>query len=1140
MAGDLAQLVVHELRAFLRPLTLVAQADDPVLAAQRFVRACGWSTTGPVDPAPIVDLVAGLEEAFAVFDGDLVPDSLPEALDRIDAIAELVTAARSIGESLATTAIPGPVSAAAVASFGADVVAHLLDIWLRGKGPLLDIATVLGIVERVDAPATEGGALTRPAGGRLHLRLDLLPGLLAAPTEHLAARFAPDGWDQPEGAVATNLLLRSLVGRLVRSLGGRWAADPDLLRRPDEIAERGRHAVVALPLPAAAEGSAGAFEVELELLSAADRTAAGASGPAVQVTPHGTFASHGEVGDWSFDATASLVVGGAAPAALPALTIGAGGVETVPGVAARVELAAQHPLDLVVGTGGTGLTLGDVQLAVFGTVDGGVANTGFSVVAAGSSVGISTADLGSVVSSIVQFDASLPFDLGLEWSRAGGLRLAGSASLELLLSSGFDVGIVALGDIRLAFALGEQCTILVTVDVATSIGPVDLALHGIGLAVTLHLDGVRLGVELVPPTRLVVTITSEAVNGGGFLEIDPETGRYAGGLALDILGFGIGAVVVVDTEVPGDPDGFALFASLGLTFPTPIPIGFGFTLLGVGGLLALDRTMDVDALAGALRTGAADSILFPDDLLHDADAVLAGLDQWFPAQPSTTVVGPVVKIGWGNPTLITAQLGVVIAVPDLIIALLGSVEILLPSPEAPLLTLRMDILGAVDVPAATVIVAASLHDSNLLGIFELSGDMGFYACLAAQPLFVLSIGGYHPQFDPPGALPSWLLDLRRTQAAVPLGDTVDVVLTSYVAVTSNTFQFGGRFRIEARLEVAFTTYTAEGWFGVNVLLVLKPFTIVARATAGVSISAGDKELLGVDLTARVEGPQPWYATGRASFTFFGFDVEFSFDVGTQPGGEPREQHDVAADVVAALSATAAWEAAEPTDPWARGVVMADERPEGLWVRPDQVVELRQSIAPLNRTMTAYGELVPEAPIVVADGVTIAGSAVPSPEWLDDWFAPAQFDRLDDTARLSSPSFELMTAGVRSGADGIGISTRPDAECTAVSRAPEESVFPDASGHVVVSDHVSGVRPAAGPAATRTVGGERITVLPTTYTVVRTVDGVRAAGVGPSLTYAEAVATVAARPAHRRSLCRVAPAHAAVAVASPSHPTHRSG
>jgi hypothetical protein len=434
------------------------------------------------------------------------------------------------------------------------------------------------------------------------------------------------------------------------------------------------------------------------------------------------------------------------------------------------------------------------------------------------------------------------------------------------------------------------------------------------------------------------------------------------------------------------------------------------------------------------------------------------------------------------------------------------------------------------VPAGIVIVTASLHDSNLLGIFELSGDMGFYLALAGQPLFVLSVGGYHPQFDPPGALPAWLLDLRRTRAAIELGENVEIVLTSYVAVTSNTLQFGGKFRLEASVKVLLTTYSAEGWFGINVLLVLKPFKIVAGATAGVSISAGDKEMLGVDLTARLEGPEPWYATGRATFTFFGFDVEFGFEIGDRAGGEPREIHDVASDVVTALGAPGAWHTTEPGDTWASGVVMSDERPTGLWVRPDQLVEVRQSVAPLNRTMTAYGEFTPALERIEAEGVTLAGDAVAAPEWVDDWFAPAQFDRLDDSERLSSPSYEPMTAGVRFGDDGVGITSDLVGECASVSRAPEESIFPDRESKP--SGHVCTARPAAAASTTRSLANDRLAVLTTTYTVVRVADGARAdgvlgeAGAGPTLAYADACAVVSGQPVAKRSRLRVAPSHAA--------------
>lgn len=731
--------------------------------------------------------------------------------------------------------------------------------------------------------------------------------------------------------------------------------------------------------------------------------------------------------------------------------------------------------------------------------------------------------------------ASVTVDAGLIWRHGESLRFSAGNDLTLDLPLGLTLGPVEIERVTVAVELGDPIACALTADVGATLGPLAFGVKGIGVAAELvPVDGTPacLLVRFTAPTRIDVSITSEVVTGSGFLLIDPDAGRYAGGLAIDVFGFGISAIVIVDTELPGGHDGFALFGSLGLTFPTPIPLGLGFTLIGVGGVLALNRMLDVDALAEGMRTGASDAILFPEDIEHDADLILAGLDDWFPAADGSTVFGPALVIGWGSPTLVTAQLGVIITLPDLVIALLGSVEVLLPTQDDPVLTLRMDVIGAVDVAASTVIVAASLHDSNLLGVLELSGDMGFYSRLSDQPLFLLSIGGYHPRFQPPGGLPSWLLDLRRTTAAIDLGSNVEVVLTSYVAITSNSVQFGGRFSIVASVEVLLTTYTAEGWFSVDLLLVLRPFKLVARATAGVAVSAGDKELFGVDLRARLEGPQPWFATGRASFTFFGIDVDFGFDVGAQPGGEAREIHDVARDVIDALSLPEAWEAVDGDDAWGGGVVTADTLPEGLWARPDQLVQARQSVAPLNRTITAFGEFAPAADRIDVSAVTLGGAAVDVPGWLDDWFAPAQFDRLGNTDRLSAPSYELMTAGVRFGADAIDIGADPDADCTAVSQEPETSVFPDAA--TALSGHVSPALPAAAASVVRGVAGPRVTVAPTTYTVVRRADGLRAenvladAGAGSSLRYTEAVGVVAGRPAAQRARLKVAPSHAAVA------------
>lgn len=238
------------------------------------------------------------------------------------------------------------------------------------------------------------------------------------------------------------------------------------------------------------------------------------------------------------------------------------------------------------------------------------------------------------------------------------------------------------------------------------------------------------------------------------------------------------------------------------------------------------------------------------------------------------------------------------------------------------------------------------------------------------------------------------------------------------------------------------------------------------------------------------------------------------------------------DVADAFRIDGSTSAVESGDAWGAGVVVKDRLPEGLWIRPDQSIQMRQSIAPLNRTITAYGELVPTTSQIVAENVTLAGSTIAEPLWSEDYFAPAQFDRLGDSASLSSPSYELMTAGVRFGDDRVAISQNASFECTAVSREPETSIFEQRKPRI--SRYVSPPRRSTGMPIRKAVSGPKLKLRKTSYTLLRTEDGRRAgdalsdAGLGLNLSYADAVRVLEQRaladPLERTRL-RVAPSYA---------------
>ena len=140
---------------------------------------------------------------------------------------------------------------------------------------------------------------------------------------------------------------------------------------------------------------------------------------------------------------------------------------------------------------------------------------------------------------------------------------------------------------------------------------------------------------------------------------------------------------------------FALFVDL-----PSIQLGFGFTLEGVGGVAGINRAIDVDALGSAVRSGSLDTILFPPDPIADAPIIIEEFRSIFPPADGSYVFGPIVKIGWGTPALIEAELGIVIQLPDpLVIVVLGSVSAVLPSKDLELVALHLDVAGVIDFEA---------------------------------------------------------------------------------------------------------------------------------------------------------------------------------------------------------------------------------------------------------------------------------------------------------------------------------------------------------------------------------------------------------------------------------------------------------
>src|SRR5262249_11167878 len=146
-----------------------------------------------------------------------------------------------------------------------------------------------------------------------------------------------------------------------------------------------------------------------------------------------------------------------------------------------------------------------------------------------------------------------------------------------------------------------------------------------------------------PPSGLGLSIGGGPVSGGGFLFFDPALAQYAGAVQLEFSGIAVKAVGVLTTRLPGGVDGFSLLVIVSAEF-TPVQLGLGFTLDGVGGLWGVNRTVAVDPLRARLGSGAG--AVFSDDPVGQAQQVIAAVSVVFPPAVGRYLFGPSARIGW--------------------------------------------------------------------------------------------------------------------------------------------------------------------------------------------------------------------------------------------------------------------------------------------------------------------------------------------------------------------------------------------------------------------------------------------------------------------------------------------------------------
>ena len=213
----------------------------------------------------------------------------------------------------------------------------------------------------------------------------------------------------------------------------------------------------------------------------------------------------------------------------------------------------------------------------------------------------------------VEAQAALAFGMSLN----SGFTFRGGGKLALDIGTHLDAGPVHVDSLRLAVEPTSEGIALSSGAVLRfDLGPLKAVVENIGIRTALRFTPGNLGpadldVSFMPPNGVGLSLDAGGFKGGGFLRFDEPRGEYAGALELDFMGlFSVKAIGIINTKMPDGSPGFSLLIVITAEF-TPIQLSFGFTLNGVGGILGLNRTIFVNALAEGIRTNAIKSILFP-------------------------------------------------------------------------------------------------------------------------------------------------------------------------------------------------------------------------------------------------------------------------------------------------------------------------------------------------------------------------------------------------------------------------------------------------------------------------------------------------------------------------------------------------
>jgi hypothetical protein len=626
----------------------------------------------------------------------------------------------------------------------------------------------------------------------------------------------------------------------------------------------------------------------------------------------------------------------------------------------------------------------------------------------------------SIPASAIEAEFSLAGKLSRD-----GFAVTGSGRIEVLLPTHIVLGPLEIQSICFAAVLfnPDPVKLELSAGLKFSLGPLVAVVERMGATGTFKLppsgDGNAGPVDFVlgfkPPEGVGLSINAGAVRGGGYLYFNFDKQEYAGIMQLNVLDMvSITAIALITTKMPDGGDGFSLLVIITVEFTPGIQLGMGFALIGLGGLLGLNRIMMLEPLMVGVKTGTINAIMFPQgDIIANAPRIISNLRTIFPPYRGKFLIGPMAKLGWGTPTLISVSLGVIIEIPGNI-AILGVLRLALPTPAEAVVVLQVAFAGAIEFDKKRLFFFASLFESRIL-FMSLDGGMGLLLAWGEDATFVFTIGGFHPRFKPP---PLPFPSPARLSLKILDEDNAMVRVETYFAVTSNTVQIGAH----AQLRFGFSSFGIEGGFGFDALFQFSPFYFIIEVNVSLKLNVAGLDVLSVRVELSLEGPTPWHARGTGHVSLLFFEISADFDVTWGDSAETTlPPIEIVPLLLAEFNKRESWTTALPKGNSLLVSLRAETEGTGdLVMHPLGTLRVSQRFAPLGINLDKVGTQKPSD--AWRFELVVTGGGLEKKRNAREQFAMAQFLNMSDSAKLSRKSFEPGDSGLEVGAAGAELTT----------------------------------------------------------------------------------------------------------------------